>query len=172
MSRRQWAFWGLFAVTLGVYLAMVLWSLPRLQDMAGGLAGFDLRPMGYSPSEARELLAALGPEGADFYLSVQLWIDSAYPGLMAAVLTFAFAALARGVWVWILAAGAFVMAGCDYLENHAVAGLLRAGPDTVSDAMITAASGWTLWKSISSTVVFTALLVLLVRAGWLRLRRH
>jgi hypothetical protein len=172
MSRRQWAFWGLFAVTLGVYLAMVLWSLPRLQVMAGGLAGFDLRPMGYSPSEARELLAALGPKGADFYLSVQLWIDSVYPGLMAAVLIFAFAALAQGIWVWILTAGAFVMAGCDYLENHAIAGLLRAGPDAVNDAMITSASGWTLWKSISSTVVFTALLVLLARAGWLRLRRH
>ncbi len=171
MTGRAIAFWALFAVTLGVYLTMLLWSLPQLQAMAGGRPGFDLRPMGYSVTEARDLLAALGPSGTEFYLTVQLWLDTAYPGLMAAVLIFSFAKLSARPWVWVLAGGAVVMAACDYLENLAVAGMLRAGPQAVTDAMITAASGWTLWKSISSTLVFTALLMLLARAGWLRLRR-
>lgn len=172
MSRNSLAFWALFALTLGVYLTMLLWSLPQLQAMAGGLPAFDLRPMGYTPTEARALLAALGPAGADFYLNVQLWIDTFYPGLMAAVLIFAYAKLARGGWVWLFSAMAVAAASCDYLENHAVAGLLRAGPEAVSDAMITAASGWSLWKSLISTAAFTALLGLLLRAGWQRLRRR
>lgn len=170
MSGKAVAFWVLFAVTLAVYLTMVLWSLPHLQQMAGGLPGFDLRPMGYSVAEARDLLAALGPSGAEFYLNVQLWLDMAYPVLMAAVLIFSFIKLAKGTWAWALAGGAVVIAACDYLENLAVAGMLRAGPEAVTDAMINAAAGWTVWKSGSSALVFTALLVLLARAGWLRLR--
>ena len=170
MTRKTMAFWTLLVVTLGVYLTMVLWSLPQLQQMASGLAGFDLRPMGYTPDEARALVKALGSSGADFYLNVQLWLDSAYPALMAAVLILAFARLARGTWVWVLAGGAVLMAAFDYLENRAVAGLLRAGPEAVSDAMVSVASRWTLLKSASSTVVFLALAGLLVWAGWQRWR--
>ncbi len=60
-------FWLLFAVMLGDYLAMVLWSIPALSRDAGGLAVFDMRPGGYSFDEARAFLAALSPDGARFY---------------------------------------------------------------------------------------------------------
>jgi hypothetical protein len=166
MSRAAWIFWTVFAVTMAVYLTIVLWTLPHLQQMAGGLAAFDLRPMGYSPAEARAVVGALGAAGADYYLNVQHWLDTAYPGLMALVLVLAFRWLARGWLVWVLGAGAVIAALFDYLENHAVAVMLRAGPDGLSDVMVESASRWTVLKSASSTIVFVALLVLLLLAGW------
>jgi len=39
-------FWMIFAVMMGVYLVMVLWSLPLIMADAGGLPAFDLRPTG------------------------------------------------------------------------------------------------------------------------------
>jgi hypothetical protein len=57
-------FWLVVAATLGVYLVMVLWSIPRISAEAGGLPVFDLRPGGYTFEEARAFLAALSPEGA------------------------------------------------------------------------------------------------------------
>jgi hypothetical protein len=68
VNRNRYAatFWTLFAITIAVYLTMVLWSLPHLREMAGGLAAFDLRPTGYSPAEAKAVVSALGTAGADF----------------------------------------------------------------------------------------------------------
>ncbi|MGB8814187.1 MAG: hypothetical protein WCC57_13500 [Paracoccaceae bacterium] len=172
MSRGARFFWALFAGTMALYLVMVLWSLPHLQRLAGGLVPFDLRPMGYGPQEARALVAALGAEGADFYLNTQLWLDTAYPALMAAVLVLAYRRLTRGWMVWGAGSIAVLAAGFDYLENHGVAVMLRAGPDALSDAMAVSASGWTLWKSAASSLAFVVLLVLLLRTGWVWMRRN
>lgn len=127
---------------------------------------FDLRPMGYSLPEARSLVSALGKAGSDFYLNVQLWLDTAYPGLLAAVLMMAFHKLASGPFAWLLEAGAVLTALFDYLENHAIAEMLRAGPDTLTEVMVESASNWTLLKSASSTLIFSALLFLLLRFAW------
>lgn len=172
MSRSAWIFWAVFAVMMAVYLTMILWSLPHLQQLAGGQAAFDLRPMGYSPIEARAVVGALGPAGAEYYLNVQQGLDTAYPGLLALVLVLAFRMLTKGWVVWVLGAGAVVMALCDYLENFAVAAMLRAGPAALSDAMVESASRWTIAKSGISTLVFVALLVLLMMAGWRWMRRR
>ncbi len=172
MSRATVLFWAIFAVTMAVYLTMVLWSLPHLQQLAGGLMVFDLRPLGYSLPEARGVVAALGAEGANFYLNVQLWLDLAFPGLLAIVLVLAFRKLAKGWLASVLSAGAILMAAFDYLENRGVAAMLRAGADALTDEMVRSASRWTVMKSASSTVVFVALLLLLLLAGWRRIKRR
>lgn len=172
MSRSAGIFWALFAGTMTLYLVMVLWSLPYLQRLAGGLVPFDLRPMGYAPAEARALVTALGAAGAGFYLNTQQWLDTAYPALLAAVLVLAFRRLARGWLVWGLGAAAVLAAVFDYLENRGVAAMLRAGPAALTDTMVDSASRWTLWKSATSTLVFVALLLLLLRAGWLWTQRR
>ena len=93
MVSRRVAFWALFAVTNIVYLVMVVWSLPKVSEAAGGLVPFDMRPTGYSFEEAKAFLAALGPEGTAFYLHVQQRLDLLYPALLAATLFFAIRAL-------------------------------------------------------------------------------
>lgn len=172
MSRTAQSFWGFFTLAMAVYLTMILWSLPHLQQAAGGRVAFDLQPTGYKPAEARALVAALGAEGRAFYLNVQQRLDTAYPALLAVVLTLAFRLLAKGWLVWALTAIAVLAAAFDYLENMAVAVLLRAGPDMMTNAMVESASRWTRWKSAAASVAFLALVVLLLRAGWIWLRRR
>ena len=76
------AFWISFIFATGVYLSMVFWSLPFIAGQAGGLAPFDMRPTGYSVTEARAFTQALTEEGRAFYLDVQHKLDFAYPALL------------------------------------------------------------------------------------------
>jgi hypothetical protein len=165
---RRILFWAIILATGAVYLTMVLWSLPTIARMAGGIQPFDMRPTGYSVEEARAFLAALGDEGRVFYRDVQHWLDLAFPGLFALALILAFLRLAPRVLALVLSAVAVASAGFDWAENAAVAGLLTT-PDP-TDAAIMMASRMTLLKSVSVTVAMTALLLLGLWAGWRRWR--
>ncbi len=154
------AFWLSLAATLGIYAAMVTWSLPRLQEEAGGLRPFDLRPLGYGAEEARALLAALDPAATAFYLTVQQRLDSVYPPLVALTLILAFALLLPRRWAAFAAVPALAAAAFDLSENAAVAELLRSGPDA-SGSDIARANLWTILKGAAYTVAFSILLVAL-----------
>lgn len=163
------AFWFLAGATLVVYLFMVLLTLPYIQGQAGGLAPFDLRPFGYSFDEAKAFLAALSPEGAAYYLGPQHWLDLVFPALIAATLYCALVVLLRpymGGGGRFLAALAVFVAVFDWLENRAVAGLLKAGADGITADMVATASRWTALKSGVSTLVYAAVVVLAIIAGW------
>lgn len=169
------AFWTLAAMTLAVYLTMVLWSLPYISAEANGLTPFDMRPTGYSFDEARAFLAALTEEGNAFYRDVQHTLDLFFPGLMAATLFFAIAALLPkrlGRWRYVIAAPVILTAVFDWSENLAVAGMLTAGADGITEDMVGAANGWSIAKATASTVAYTALLILSIRKGaaWWRRR--
>lgn len=168
-------FWTLAAITLAVYLTMVLWSLPYISAEAGGLAPFDMRPTGYSFDDARTFLAALSDEGNTFYQTVQHRLDLFFPGLMAATLLLAIAALLPkrlGRWRYVIAAPVILTAVFDWSENLAVAGMLTAGAEGITEDMVRTASGWSKAKATASTVAYTALLVLLIWKGaaWWRRR--
>ena len=68
------------------YYYMLTVTLPHLEILTGGLKIFDMRPGGYSPDEARDLLAALAGEGTEYYRNVQLRLDIMYPLLFAVAL--------------------------------------------------------------------------------------
>lgn len=168
MPSARGLFWLVFAATLGVYLVMLLWTLPAVTAAAGGLVPFDLRPTGYSFDEARAFLAALTPEGTALYRGVQQRLDIAYPALLAATLVMAILMLAPARldrWRWLLAATALPGMVFDYLENAAVARMLDGGAAGLAPGLAAEASRWTLLKSAFSTLAFTVLLVLL--ALWL-----
>jgi hypothetical protein len=165
MKAESVAFWILFAVTVVVYGAMVLWSLPRIAAAAGGLAPFDMRPTGYSFDEAKGFLAALSPDGFAFYLGVQGKLDAIYPALLAATLFFAIATLVPmrlGVWRWVLALIAIPGAVFDYLENAAVSAMLTGGADGLTTAAVSTADRWTVLKSAFTAVAMITLVLLLV----------
>ena len=164
-------FWALFAVMTGVYLTMVLWSLPIIVDAGQGRVPFDLRPAGYHFDYAVFFLEELSEEGRLFYLNVQQMLDSAYPALFGVVMTMAFVHLLRGYYR-IIAIG-FALAGMvfDYLENAAVAVLLLAGPrGYFTPEMVARASMWTQAKSVTVTVALLMLISGLVMA-WRRKRK-
>ena len=170
------SFWALFALTLGIYATMLTWTLPAIAQAAAGLAPFDMRPGGYGFDEARKFLAALSPEGLGLYFGAQQQLDIFYPALLSATMFWALSALlprGLGRWRFLAATPALVVAGFDYLENHAIAEMLHAGATGLTIDMVQTASQWTQLKAQSTTSVMSALLVLI--AWWLvatRLRRR
>ncbi len=172
MSRGWTFYWLLVAAMAVIYIVMVAWSLPYLK-MLGGSPAFDLRPGGYTFTEARDFIAALGSEGRASYLNVQHRLDLVYPALLGAVLVIALVKLGPPRIGWLLAAVAIAGSVFDYLENHAVSAMLRAGPDGLTADMVASASRWTVLKSAFSALAMTALAALLILKGiaWLRTRK-
>ena len=162
------AFWVVFAATVLVYCAMVLWSLPIIMGDAKGLMPFDLRPRGYTTDEARAFLSALSEDGRAHYLGVQHKLDTLYPGLMALTLTLAYLLLFPTKW----AAGFSVLAGLgavfDWSENSAVADLLRLGVEGIDEEVVSVAALFTMLKSGFVTVALTILLVGVAGMMWRR----
>lgn len=166
-------FWIVVAVTLGDYLVMLFWSIPKISATAGGLPVFDMRPGGYNYDEARAFLAALSAEGAWFYENVQHRLDAAYPALLAITLAWSILRLAParwGVWRHLLAATAIPGMIFDYLENRDVSRMLVLGPDGITPEFVSAASFHSQAKAATSTVAMTILLVLLVLWAFRRWR--
>jgi hypothetical protein len=156
-------FWLVFAAMAAVYATMLIWTLPTIAAEAGGLAPFDLRPLGYSFDEAKAFLSALSADGSDLYLHVQLWLDLVYPALLAVSLTFATILLtAPGLLRWLLILPAVLGMVFDYLENFSIGHMLEAGPDALTEALAGEASRWTILKSGFTTISMVAVIVLLV----------
>jgi hypothetical protein len=162
--------WPVTATVLAIYLAMLLWTIPALTSGAGGLLPFDMRPRGYSLSEALAYLRALTPEARALYLGPQHWLDTVFPGLLALWLLMAYRRLLTPAGRWVLGTVAVAGAVFDYLENAAVGGLLRIAPEDVTAQMVAAASRWTQLKSAAVSLAMLALVFGVARALWRRRR--
>ena len=173
MSKGWKIYWVLVAATATNYLTMVLWSLPMASEMAGGGVPFDMRLGGYTFNEAREFLTVITDTGRDFYLNTQQLLDLLYPTLFAITVAIPLVHLVPRYWGWALAVVAIAAGVFDHLENSAVAAMLRAEPDALTEAMVSTASNWTLAKSILTTIASVALLVVLCIKGivWLKTRK-
>ncbi|HTV71310.1 MAG TPA: hypothetical protein VMF90_22505 [Rhizobiaceae bacterium] len=165
VSRLAWLCCG---AMLAIYALMVLVTLPRIATEAGGLLPFDLRPLGYTHAEAVAFLSALTPAGKDIYLTIQHRLDFVFPAVFALTIAFAIVLLTPSRWGglrWI-AAAVIVIPGAifDYLENAAVARLLKAAPEALTPELARAAHIWTLLKSAATTIAMVLVLLLLI--GW------
>lgn len=157
------------ALAAAVYAVMLTWSLPHLVAIAGdnGLADarlFDLRPGGYGFEEARQLLVALGDPGRDFYIGVQHRLDAAFAILNGLTMFIGLTFLSRRLGLAGRAATScaivlgLAVAGFDLAENIAVGGLLDAGSEGITPAMVAAASRFSVLKSAAVTLALTLLL--------------
>ncbi|MFK5997993.1 MAG: hypothetical protein QM492_07780 [Rhodobacterales bacterium] len=168
---RFWKFyWALTAITLGLYLTMGIWSLPKIGSIADGMMAFDLRPFGYDTQYAQSFLYALfkdGPEGRDFYLNVQQRLDFIFPaasGLLILttihIFSTGFAPLLRSCLLIL----PFFGTAFDYAENFYVGAMLRKLPDLPDTATVHTASTMTMLKSGFVTVSLLVMIVLISRA--------
>ena len=169
-SRLSLLFWILFALAGALYLAIVLWSLPRVMAEAGGAMPFDLRPAGYDLAEARGFLMALSDAGRAFYLGTQHWLDTAYPPLLAVSIALGARLVFRLSVARVLGGIAVIGMVADLYENHLVAELLRGTPAEPDPALVMRASLATLIKSIANTIGLSALSYGAVRSVWRRWR--
>ncbi len=150
-----------------LYLVIVGWSLPRIASEAGGATPFDMRPMGYDYDEAQSFLTALSEAGRDFYLRTQHRLDWIYPACLGTTFALGYSILFRGLLLWLLIFLSIGVVGFDWLENAAVAELLRANPDQLNAQKVAEASRWSQLKSIATTLAWLFLLA----GGGLRLLR-
>jgi hypothetical protein len=158
-------------VSIALWAVMVFSTLAYLRRISGGLEPFDLRPYGYDLSEARALLAALSQFGRDYYLNVQLPLDTAYP------FTYAVSRVVLLWWLTIpgrvadfaiplhyrlaLAALPVATAVCDYIENDAIAAMLTAGARLDAET-VAWASFWTQAKSLGGLLTDATAVILLM----------
>ena len=162
--------WVLFGITQLIYGAMLLFTLPMIKQYAGGMAPLDLMPLGYDATYVTTLFKALGEPGRSAYLFWQLPIDMVYPLFFAVSYALLMAYLLRkmdrlqGSWFYLcllpLVSGMF-----DYLENIGISMLLRSFPN-ISDSLVALTSGFTLLKSITTTIYFLCLVACLLVWGY------
>jgi hypothetical protein len=173
MSMLKPLFWVSLLAAVGVYLTMILWTLPAITAAAGGLAPFDLRPLGYDLAEAQAFLRALPDQGRQLYLDVQQRLDIGYPALLMLVLGLGIALMSPpkfGNWKWLLALTSVPGSLFDYQENMLVRRILISPPDALDPALVAAASSATVLKSALSAISMSVLLVLCIL--WVLGKRH
>jgi hypothetical protein len=162
-----------------IWLVMNLVTVPHLQGLSGGLAIFDMRPLGYDLESAKTLLNALGLEGKSYYLDRQQALDSVFPALVFAMVAgwnirLAAALKETGLHMPVPLVAAFVAIGLigavgDYGENGAVRQMLLAGANQISEAQVRAASAMDMTKFIFDIAAF---LILMVQIALYSLRRR
>lgn len=106
---------------------------------------------------------------------MQQKLDIAYPALVALTVFFAIATLLPRQLVscrWLMAASALPIALFDYLENHAVALMIKAGTQGLTRELVSDASQWTVLKSSWTMVIMLALLGLLAWRTLQHARRY
>lgn len=159
-----------FSLNLVFYLTILFYSIPMVGRAAPDMKLFDVSPSGYSQEYAISLLNAIGPEGRNLYLSLQLPLDFVYPGLFIVSYPLLFAWLLKenydlrsNVYYTLylpIVAGLF-----DYLENIFVILMLKAYPG-IDSSLVAAASFATVAKSVLSSIFFTLLTLGILQAVW------
>ena len=81
----------LFLLAMGLYLVMMVVTIPEIRAGAGGVEIFDMRPLGYSEQEALFILDNLPETTRAYYRTVQIPIDFFYPLMLGLFGAFAVA---------------------------------------------------------------------------------
>ena len=160
----------LFSINMVVYLGILFYSIPKVLTSAPEMKLFDVSPSGYTTEYAISLLNAIGPEGRDLYLSLQLPLDFIYPGLFIISWPLVFAWFLKknysleskvyyALYIPILA-GLF-----DYAENVLIIMLLKTYPD-LGSGLVSAASLATIIKSILSSIFMTLISLSIIQIIW------
>lgn len=167
----------LFIATMALYLFILLYTIPTVTARAPDRELFDMSPGGYDLTYAGELLEAIGEEGRDSYLRLQLPVDFIYPGLFAVSYTLMlFWLFGKSVGTSRTASAlCFVpaLAGLfDYCENIGIILMLRSFPD-LSPRVVKLSSLFSVLKSMA-TIAFYLLLMgglILLAIKRIRLRK-
>ncbi len=152
-----------FVPAMSVYMVMLFFTIPSIEQYSGGMKLFDLSPGGYSYEYANELLTKLGEEGRDLYLYNQLPLDFLYPGLFAISCSL----LLSWIFLKIFSSNSKIFYCClipvaagvfDYIENIFIIFFISSYPD-ISHESVEISSMVTIVKSATTTVFFVVLIL-------------
>jgi len=147
-----------FIPAMAVYLCMLFYSIPKVEQYSNGMKIFDLLPAGYSYEYAIQLLETLGDEGRNAYLYLQLPLDFIYPGLFAVscslIIFWLFAKfLNQKSRIYYFGFVPLFAGFFDYIENIFIAYILISYPE-ISEINIILTSMVTILKSAFTSIFF------------------
>jgi len=160
---------GLFILTNVVYTFMLTVTIPKTMESSNGMKLLDMMPTGYDLNYVSELFSSLGENGRLTYLTNQIPVDMIYPLLFGLSYCFLFGYFLKKLnklnspylYLCLLP----VIAGIsDYLENIGIIAMLNNYPD-LTETMVKVTNTFTVLKSISTSIFFIALIVILIILG-------
>lgn len=159
----------LFIITNIFYLLMLTVTIPKTMSFSNEMKLLDMMPMGYNFEYVTALLTTLGEEGRNVYLLNQIPLDMIYPGLFGIsyclILAYFIKRLDRlNSTLFYLCIAPLVAGIADYFENLGIIIMLRNFPD-ISPDIVTTTCFFSIVKSVSTTVSFLALIVILITLG-------
>jgi hypothetical protein len=156
-----WALYGISALAMFGWPGLVA-GVPRA---CRGRSALDVRS-GWSPADARDLVAACGTEGRAAYLRLEL-LDLVYPLLCGLALLLVSALLVRRLpgrrWRLLLLP-AIAMTVLDYAENAVVWNILSTWP-AVGDGPALLGGAATAAKRVAGFAAYLAVPLLLLAVG-------
>ena len=160
---------GLFILTNLVYTFMLTVTIPKTMKFSNGMKLLDMMPTGYDLNYVNELFTSLGENGRLTYLTNQIPVDMIYPllfGLSYCLLMGYFLKKLNKLnspysYLCIIP----IIAGItDYLENIGIITMLKIYPELKESAVYTT-NIFSVIKSISTSIVFIAFIVILITLG-------
>jgi len=167
---------SLFILTNVVYLYMLMVTIPKTMGFSNGMKLLDMLPTGYNKNYVNELFRALGENGREIYLTNQIPVDMIYPLLFGLTYTLLLAYFLKKLnklkspytYLCLLP----IFAGiADYLENIGIITMLKSYPD-LTEISVNATNTFSVIKSISTSIFFIALIVILIILGIKFVRRN
>ena len=165
----------LFLLTNLVYAFMLIITIPKVMTFSNGLKLLDMLPTGYDSEYITTLFETLGDNGRYVYLYNQIPIDMIYPllfGISYCLISAYFLNKLnklKSPFFYLcllpLIAGLF-----DYLENIGIITMLINYPNN-SQNLMKITNSFTVIKSITTTVYFLSLIVILFIVGIKTLNR-
>lgn len=160
---------GLFILTNIVYIFMLTITIPTTMNHSNGLRLLDMMPMGYDFNYVNELFDSLGKIGRETYLTRQIPVDMIYPLLFglsySLLLAYFLKKLKKLNPPYIYLCLLPIIAGiADYIENFGIITMLKSYPE-LTQWMVSTTSLFSVIKSISTSVFFVALIVMLIFLG-------
>ena len=159
----------LFVLTNLVYAIMLMVTIPKTMTFSNGMKLLDMMPTGYDSEYINSLFEALGENGRQAYLYGQLPVDMIYPFLFGITYCLMIGYFLKKINN--LSSAFFylcflpVIAGiADYLENFGIITMLNNYPD-LSQTSMNATNYFSIVKSMTTTVLFIALIIILLMLG-------
>ncbi|PHR22527.1 MAG: hypothetical protein COA38_17985 [Fluviicola sp.] len=151
---------------------MMSYTFPRINKQIGGPA-FDLRPLGYSASEARSIFGNLNDQTIDLYLFPQLTLlDIMYPFLLALFLSsFLFRLLRltkkKSKVNSILLLVPFIAMIFDYLENTCIILMITESVE-ITESFVQTSSTFSILKGVFTSIAWISILFYSIKYARMR----
>ena len=160
---------SLFILTNVVYILMLMVTIPKTMEFSNGMKLLDMMPTGYNQNYVNKLFKTLGENGREIYLTNQIPVDMVYPLLFGLTYSLLLAYFLNKInklkspfkYLSLLP----IIAGiADYLENIGIITMLINFPD-LTKTIVNTTNIFSIIKSISTSIFFSALIVILIILG-------